>query len=126
MTSYDPNQPPPSQPPYNNNPGGGPAYQQYPGQQSGGYMSAAPYGPSTEKNNLGGWALGLGIAGLVCCGVFTGIPAIILGYNGMQAADQGRATNKGVATAGLVLGVISIVWTIIALSTGLLGRILNS
>ena len=121
MTSYDPNQPP-----YNNNPGGGPAYQQYPGQQPGGYMSAAPYGPSTEKNNLGGWALGLGIAGLVCCGVFTGIPAIILGYNGMQAADQGRATNKGVATAGLVLGVISIVWTIIALSTGLLGKILNS
>ena len=44
----------------------------------------------------------------------------------MEAADQGRATNKGVATAGLVLGVISIVWTIVALSTGLLDKILNS
>ena len=117
MTSYDPNQPP-----YNTNPGGGPG--QYPAQPGGYVPGMSPY--STEKNNLGGWALGLGIAGLVCCGVFTGIPAIILGYNGMQAADQGRATNKGVATAGLVLGVISIVWTIIALSTGLLGRILNS
>lgn len=118
MTNYDPNYP------YNNpnNPGGGPG--QYPVQPGGYVPGMSPY--SMEKNSLGGWALGLGIAGLVCCGVFTGIPAIILGYNGMQAADQGRATNKGVATAGLVLGVISIVWTIVALSTGLLGRILNS
>lgn len=118
MTNYDPNYP------YNNpnNPGGGPG--QYPVQPGGYVPGMSPY--SMEKNSLGGWALGLGIAGLVCCGVFTGIPAIILGYNGMQAADQGRATNKGVATAGLVLGVISIVWTIIALSTGLLGKILNS
>ena len=118
MTNYGPNYP------YNNpnNPGGGPG--QYPAQPGGYVPGMSPY--SMEKNSLGGWALGLGIAGLVCCGVFTGIPAIILGYNGMQAADQGRATNKGVATAGLVLGVISIVWTIIALSTGLLGRILNS
>lgn len=118
MTNYGPNYP------YNNpnNPGGGPG--QYPVQPGGYVPGMSPY--STEKNNLGGWALGLGIAGLVCCGVFTGIPAIILGYNGMQAADQGRATNKGVATAGLVLGVISIVWTIVALSTGLLGKILNS
>ena len=118
MTNYGPNYP------YNNpnNPGGGPG--QYPVQPGGYVPGMSPY--STEKNSLGGWALGLGIAGLVCCGVFTGIPAIILGYNGMQAADQGRATNKGVATAGLVLGVISIVWTIVALSTGLLGKILNS
>lgn len=118
MTNYDPNHP------YNNpnNPGGGPG--QYPVQPGGYVPGMSPY--SMEKNSLGGWALGLGIAGLVCCGVFTGIPAIILGYNGMQAADQGRATNKGMATAGLVLGVISIVWTIVALSTGLLDKILNS
>lgn len=118
MTNYGPNYP------YNNpnNPGGGPG--QYPAQPGGYVPGMSPY--SMEKNSLGGWALGLGIAGLVCCGVFTGIPAIILGYNGMQAADQGRATNKGVATAGLVLGVISIVWTIVALSTGLLDKILNS
>lgn len=118
MTNYGPNHP------YNNpnNPGGGPG--QYPAQPGGYVPGMSPY--SMEKNSLGGWALGLGIAGLVCCGVFTGIPAIILGYNGMQAADQGRATNKGVATAGLVLGVISIVWTIVALSTGLLDKILNS
>lgn len=117
---------PPSQPPYNNNPGGGPAYQQYPGQQSGGYMSAAPYGPSTEKNNLGGWALGLGIAGLVCCGALTGVPAIILGYLGIQAANQGRATNKGMSIAGVVLGAISVVLFIIAVATGALSDILNN
>ena len=118
MTNYDPNYP------YNNpnNPGGGPG--QYPVQPGGYVPGMSPY--SMEKNSLGGWALGLGIAGLLCCGALTGVPAIILGYLGIQAANQGRATNKGVATAGLVLGVISIVWTIIALSTGLLGKILNS
>ena len=84
MTNYDPNQNPygGSNDP-NAYPGGQPGYQQYPSQAQpgGGYTPGmSPFGASTEKNNLGGWALGLGIASLVCCGLFTGIPAIILGY----------------------------------------------
>ena len=93
----------------------------------GGYAPGmTPFGASTEKNNLGGWALGLGIASLVCCGLFTGIPAIILGYLGMQAAKEGRASNKGMAIAGLIMGSLSIVWTIVALSTGILGQIVGN
>ena len=118
MTNYGPNYP------YNNpnNPGGGPG--QYPAQPGGYVPGMSPY--STEKNNLGGWALGLGIASLVCCGLFTGIPAIILGYLGMQAAKEGRASNKGMAIAGLIMGSLSIVWTIVALSTGILGQIVGN
>ena len=68
----------------------------------------------------------LGIASIVCCSLFTGIPALICGFMGMQAANKGRATNKGMAIAGMVLGGLSIVWTIIAISSGLLTGILNS
>lgn len=118
MTNYGPNHP------YNNpnNPGGGPG--QYPAQPGGYVPGMSPY--STEKNNLGGWALGLGIAGLVCCGALTGVPAIILGYLGIQAANQGRATNKGMSIAGVVLGAISVVLFIIAVATGALSDILNN
>lgn len=129
MTNYDPNQNPygGSNDP-NAYPGSQPGYQQYPSQAQpgGGYPGMSPFGASTEKNSLGGWALGLGIASLVCCGLFTGIPAIILGYLGIQAAKEGRASNKGMAIAGLVMGSLSIVWTIIALSTGLLGQIISN
>ena len=84
----------------------------------------SPYGPSAEKNALGGWALGLGIASLLCC--ITGIPAIVLGGLGIQAANEGRASNKGMAIAGLVLGVVSIAWTVIAWTTGIMSFILDN
>ncbi|WP_136313500.1 MULTISPECIES: DUF4190 domain-containing protein [Actinomyces] len=131
MTSYDPNQNPGNNQGY---PGGQPP--QYQGGPNGqapqyqGYNQPAGYGMNptamaTEKNSLGGWALGLGIAS-VCCGIFTGIPAIILGYLGMQAANEGRANNKGMAIAGIVLGVLSIVWSIINISTGMVNNVLNN
>lgn len=121
MTSYNPNQSPYNNP---NNPGGGPGYQP-PQAYPGVYVPVVMNPYATEKNGLGGWALGLGIASVVCCGIFTGIPAIILGCLGIQAANQGRATNRGASTAGIILGVISIVWNIIALYTGLLDSLLN-
>ena len=90
-------------------------------QQPGGY------GPRPdEKNSLGGWALGLGIASLFCCSIFTGIPAMILGYLGMQAANEGRATNKGMSIAGIVMGALSIVFLIIYLASGMYERVLDS
>ena len=55
---------------YNQQPGG-----YGPGGYGGGFGSRPD-----EKNSLGGWALGLGIASLVCCTIFTGIPAMIVGY----------------------------------------------
>ncbi|MDR0488774.1 MAG: DUF4190 domain-containing protein [Propionibacteriaceae bacterium] len=52
----------------------------------------------------------LGIVSIVTClGFITGIPAIILGAQGQKWAAQGRATNKSMATAGLIMGVIGTV-----------------
>lgn len=129
MTSYDPNQDP-----YNGQPGPGsypsdPGYPQYPNEpQPGAYAPGMSlYGSSSEKNALGGWALGLGIASLVCCGsLLIGVPAIVLGILGIQAANEGRASNKGMAIAGLIMGVLSIVATVIAWTTGIMSSILDN
>lgn len=120
---------------YNQQPGGygpngGPYNQQPAGYGPAGYGPAG-YGPGgygprpDEKNSLGGWALGLGIASLVCCSIFTGIPAIILGVLGMRAANEGRATNKGMSIAGIVMGALSIVFLIIYLASGMYERVLD-
>jgi len=78
---------------------------------------AAGYGPpaGASKNNIGVWALVLGILSLVCFGLLAGIPAIILGNNGKKAAAQGLATNRGMAQAGFVLGIIGTVLSLIGI-----------
>lgn len=66
-----------------------------------------------------------GILGVVCCGswVFS-IAAIVLGLlSRKEIAESGGAkTGAGMAMAGLILGavgiVISILWTILWISTG--------
>jgi hypothetical protein len=42
-------------------------------------------------------------------GPILGVPAIILGALGRKATREGRCTSSGLATAGLVLGIISTV-----------------
>lgn len=66
-----------------------------------------PYGGgSTAKNNLGTWALVLGIVSILCCGFLAGIPAILLGMNSKKAAEQGLATNGNLGNIGFILGII--------------------
>ena len=141
MTSYDPDRDPylvpyrgPSQDPYSgpSSPGaqpGDPYGDRYPGQvQPWMYYGpgASLYGPSTERNALGGWALGLGIAGMVCsCAVLLSIPAIVLGLLGIHAASEGRASNRGMAVAGVVLGMASIGLWVVLLLTGIIGSVLQ-
>ncbi len=50
----------------------------------------------------------LGIASLVCCGFLAGIPAIITGVKAQRqvAWSRGTETGHGMATAGIVLGVM--------------------
>ena len=45
-----------------------------------------------------------------CC--FTGIPAVICGRIAMKQADRGEAGGKGMALAGVIMGIISLVITV--------------
>ena len=90
-----------------------PSYGPYPPYGQGMYWGA-PYDPRRhEANALGGWALGLGIASIfgncASLGMILGIPAIVVGVLGMRAANEGRASNKGLSIAGVVTGAIGTV-----------------
>ncbi|WP_369373418.1 DUF4190 domain-containing protein [Promicromonospora sp. Populi] len=70
-------------------------------------MAAPP--AAYPQNNLGVWSLVLGIASIVLLlGVFTGVPAIIVGNQGRRAVRAGEANNEGMAMTGVVLGWLSV------------------
>ncbi|MDR0431802.1 MAG: DUF4190 domain-containing protein [Bifidobacteriaceae bacterium] len=50
----------------------------------------------------------LGIVGLTVLPLIASIIAVVLGNKGKRAADEGRATNRGMATAGVITGWIGI------------------
>ena len=118
MTSYPP---PPGDPNDPNQPGQGsdlPSYGSTPPPPGGGGGYPPPGGggaqPGTNKKAL--WSMILGIVSILCCGLLAGIPAIILANMGKKEinASGGLQTGGGMATAGLVLGIISIGLTILS------------
>jgi hypothetical protein len=86
------------------------------GAPQGGYGAPPPgYGPPMPggvppNNQKALWAMILGIVALVCCGVFAGIPALILGNQAKReiAASGGMQGGEGMAKAGVILGWVSI------------------
>jgi len=71
----------------------------------GGYGQQPGYGaPVPDNSSKATWALVLGILSIVCCGIFAGIPAIILGQQVMKEGGP----NAGKGKAGFILGIISI------------------
>lgn len=106
----------------------GAGYPNYPSAPAGQPYAQTPmYG--YPKNNLAVISLVLGIVGLVLCGFVAGIPAVIVGNNAKKAVARGEANNGGMATAGIVLGWISIAWgiiTIILFLTGAFAGILDN
>lgn len=58
-----------------------------------------------------------GILGIVCCGLLTGIPAIITGYMAKNNADANpnQYGGRGLAVAGMIMGGISILFSILAI-----------
>jgi hypothetical protein len=79
-------------------------------------MAQPGYGPpaqSGQNNTLGLVSMILGIVAIptICCfylGVPLGIAAIVLGYLGKQKAEQGLASNRGQAMAGLICGAVAV------------------
>ena len=86
----------------------------YYGPPQGGY----PGGPAGSQNTQGliGMILGIAAIPLACCcglGIPLGIAGAVLSWFGLQKANQGQATNRGQAMAGLVCGAIAAVLGII-------------
>ncbi|MDT5236144.1 MAG: hypothetical protein QOF47_2131 [Mycobacterium sp.] len=96
MASYPPPYPPPPPQPYSG-------------------FTPPPTGP---RNGLGVTALVLAIIGLVFCwtvagGIILGLCAIIIGFVARGRVKRGDATNGGVAIAGIVLGFLAIIVSLI-------------
>jgi hypothetical protein len=120
MSEYPPPPQDPNQPnPYGQqNPYGQP--QQPYGQQPPGYAGM--------DHPRGTTILVLGILSIVCCGIFTGIPAILMGKNALAEIDSapGRYTNRSLVKAGFICGIIGTAWSalvivfyVIALAAGI-------
>jgi uncharacterized protein DUF4190 len=121
MTEWDkpgqPSQAPPPQPPYpygygyGSYPGG---YPPPPPQPYSGYTPPPP----APKNGLGIAALVTAIVALVAVwsvigGIILGLVAVIIGFVGRGRVKRGEATNGGVAVAGIVLGFLAIVVSVV-------------
>lgn len=72
------------------------------------------YAAAQPQNGMGTASLVLGIIGVVLFfaiwpPVILGVLAVIFGAVGLGRAKRGVATNRGVALAGLILGIVAIV-----------------
>lgn len=81
------------------------------------YGDYYPGAPAVMRNGLGVAALITGVLGLfgscsVVFGILLGITAIIFGLVARGRVKRGQANNGGVATAGIILGVLAIVVSI--------------
>jgi hypothetical protein len=81
------------------------------------YAGYAPP-PPAPKNGLGVAALVIAIIALVLCwsvagGLVLGVCAMIIGFVARGRVKRGEATNGGVATAGVVLGLLAIIVSLV-------------
>jgi len=75
-----------------------------------------PVGAAPSPNNgLAIAALVLGILTFVCLGPIAGILAIIFGFLGLKKANEMGGTGKGMSIAGIVLGAVGTVVSILFL-----------
>jgi len=103
-------------------PGGG-GYDGGYGAGGGGYGGQQGGGQPAQTSVMAIISLVTGILGVVCCGsLIFSIAAIILGFLAKKETDSGQKTGGGMALAGLILGgvgvVLSIIWIILWITTG--------
>lgn len=79
-------------------------------------VAPATYGPHADVKAI--FSLILGIFSIIPFSILAGIPAIILGHLALRDINngQGQRTGKGMATAGLVMGYLSIFLLIAAIA----------
>jgi hypothetical protein len=66
----------------------------------------------------------LGILSIPCCGLFTGIPAIIFGRRALAEIDAapGQYGGRGQVNAGYICGIIGTVLSVLGLIVNILIR----
>ena len=77
-----------------------------------------PYGGQPAPNHpRATLVLILGILSIPCCGLFTGIPAIILGRTALQEIDSnpGQYGGRGQVNAGYICGIIGTVLSVVGI-----------
>ncbi|MGI8555223.1 MAG: DUF4190 domain-containing protein [Pyrinomonadaceae bacterium] len=74
-----------------------------------------PMGTGAQNQTLAIVSLVTGILSICLCGIFAGIPALITGYMAKNNADNNPAEygGRGMALAGMILGGVSVVLTIL-------------
>jgi Domain of unknown function (DUF4190) len=104
MSQYPPPPPSPGQPPF-----GQPPMQPPYGQQAYGQPGFPPQPRGTSGAAIGSLICGI----LFCVPLITSLLAIILGFVGIKATGNNRAGGRGLAIAGLILGLLGIIgWSI--------------
>lgn len=108
--------PPPPPPPE----GGLPSYGSSagtPGPAAAGFGQYPGEHMPPQQNSQALWSLILGVLAFFLCGIFTGIPAMILASNAKKsiAASNGQQTGAGMATAGFWLGLVATVLTVLGI-----------
>jgi hypothetical protein len=75
-----------------------------------------PVGPVAPNSSKATTSLVLGIVSIVFCGLFLGIPAMIVARQAKREIREsgGRIGGDGLATAGFVTGLIGTIWSVIA------------
>ena len=81
--------------------------------QYGGPPPGAP-APNHPRSTL---ILVLGILSIPCCGLFTGIPAIILGRTALAEIDgaPGQYSGRGQVNAGYICGIVGTVLSVLGI-----------
>jgi len=71
--------------------------------------------PQSKTSSLSITSLGLGILGVTCCGLFTGVLAVICGHMAYVKINRsgGQLKGQGLAIAGFTLGYLSLFTTVI-------------
>jgi len=54
----------------------------------------------------------LGLAGMLCLGLLTGVPAILLGAVGLVRARSMRGSGRRLSVIGIVAGAIGTAWSV--------------
>ena len=75
------------------------------------------YQPPPPSSGKATTSLVLGIVSLVFCGLFLGIPAMIVSRQAKREIREsgGRLGGDGLATAGFVTGLIGTIWSVLSI-----------